>query len=394
MIYSNDSRFESPFTEHGMSSRSTDPIYFEIGGKRCQNSTNSTTSCVSDEEIDKILEFSDYSIYFLDNYFDVMNYKEPIVRYTMEIMGRSSPENKAMNYINFNNVDLQTHDGLVFDNTEQISSYKFIDRVEIVSKRQDDDNGIFFIRLEGLNRPIFLDRTYLMLQEVLANNGGLLNIIFLLAKCINFFYCNFVFKQDLFWKIFRFLIDFKKSGSGLTQLEKVVPKRDIKFINLNENDSSNHDFKLESPSLLQMNKHIGNNQADEPIGKISSHIINNPKNSIIEIRRISFMRFCWLKLKMLILRKKDRLLKIIDKMDDFHKNILNEGNIYKLYIENEKLKLLLFNQDQRVAFEHMKLNYKQILMNKMKDVDMKSLSFRLKENNTKLDQNLLSYLDK
>lgn len=212
-----------------MNSRSADPIYFEVGGKRCQNSSESPIICNSNLEIDKILEDSDYSIQILDNYFDVMNYIEPIVRYTMEIMGRASPLNKAMNYINFNNVELITHDGLVFDTNEQVDSYRFMDRVEIVSKRQgDEDSLIFFLRLEGQNRPIFLDRTYLTLQEVLANNGGLVNILFLFAKFINFFYCNFIVKQDLFWKVFRFLIDFKEDEN--LPIDKMIPKKEIKCI--------------------------------------------------------------------------------------------------------------------------------------------------------------------
>lgn len=114
----------------------------------------------------------------------------------------------------------------------------------------------------------------------------------------------------------------------------------------------------------------------------------------MEIRKISFLTFYWLKLKMFILRRKDRLLKIIDKMEDFHKNILNETSIYKLYIENEKLKLFLFNEDQRMAFEHIKLNYKTIFLAKEKDLDLKKLSMKLKQNDTRLDHNLLSYIEK
>lgn len=120
----------------------------------------------------------------------------------------------------------------------------------------------------------------------------------------------------------------------------------------------------------------------------------NPKAALMEIRKISFLTFYWLKLKMFILRRKDRLLKIIDKMEDFHKNILNETSIYKLYIENEKLKLFLFNEDQRMAFEHIKLNYKTIFLTKAKDLDLKKLSLKLKQSDTRLDHNLLSYIDK
>lgn len=211
MIYKNDSRFIPPYTEHGMACRSQDPIHFEIGARRCQNSTDNPFVCISNEKMDRLFQMSNYRIQFVDNYFNVMNYEQPIVRYVMEIMGGASSDTSASNYINFNNVDMVTHDGYIFDQTNEISSYKFADRVEIVSKIQSLSDKIFFLRLEGQNQIITLDRTYITLQEILANIGGLVKILFLIAKFLNYFHNNFLVKQELFWKVLRSLIDFKRN---------------------------------------------------------------------------------------------------------------------------------------------------------------------------------------
>lgn len=225
VVYKNDSRFLPPYTEHGMNSRSKDPIYFEVGGTRCRNSSNNPVICLPNDEIDKLLQWSNYRIHFFDNYFDIMNYEEPVVKYIMEIRGAASESTTASNYINFVNVDLLTHDGLIFDNTKQISSYKFLDRVEIVSKilKEEEREMIFFFRLEGQNHPTLYDRTYSTLQEILANIGGLVKILFLMAQIVNNIYNSYVIRRDLFWKVFRHLVDFKKDKT--VSLKKRFPEK-------------------------------------------------------------------------------------------------------------------------------------------------------------------------
>lgn len=208
-----------------MVSRNQDPIYFEVGARRCVNSTANPVVCLPIEEIDRLLQWSNYRIQFIDNYFDVMNYEEPIVKYVMEIMGGTSADTSAENYINFNNVDMITHDGLIFESKSQLTSYKFIDRVEIVSKKQSINDQIFFLRLEGQNRPITMDRTFITLQEVLANIGGLIKILYILARLMNFLHNSFVIKQELFWKVFRNLVDFKRGNNRNEAFEKVIPKK-------------------------------------------------------------------------------------------------------------------------------------------------------------------------
>lgn len=223
VIYRNDSRFLSPYTEHGMNSKSKDPIYFEIGGIRCRNSSDSPIVCLPNSEIDQILEWSNYRILFLDNYFDILNYDEPVVKYLMEIRGAASGSTTASNYINFNNVDLITHDGFIFDRTTQISSYKFVDRVEIISKvlKENEDDIIFFFRLEGQNHISLFDRTYVTLQEILANIGGLVKFLFLMSQLINKIYVNYLIKRDLMWKIFRNLLFMKNEEIISSTKEKL-----------------------------------------------------------------------------------------------------------------------------------------------------------------------------
>ena len=146
----------------------------------------------------------------------------------MEIMGGAGAGMAASNYINFNNVDFVTHDGLIFQNEKRIQSYQFLDRVEIVQSviEGQRDELLFFLRLEGQNNPIIYDRTYITLQEVLANIGGLIKVLFLICKVLNSFYTQVAVKRDLLRKAFRFFVDFRDQNRiDNSQVIKILPKK-------------------------------------------------------------------------------------------------------------------------------------------------------------------------
>ena len=59
----------------------------------------------------------------------------------------------------------------------------------------------FFLRFEVKKSPIVSDRTYITLQEVLANIGGLIKIIMIINKFANSLYSHLNIKRNLL-KIF------------------------------------------------------------------------------------------------------------------------------------------------------------------------------------------------
>ena len=205
-----DPNFITPYTEHGMSSISQDPIFFQVGARRCVNSTENGNSCLSKEVMDSYLYGGYYQIQFLDNYFDALDYDSPRTKFVEQIAGALGPSQVATNYINFNNVEFVTHDGWLFDRTSSIVSYAFQDRVEIVTSiiGGTNDNEVFFFRLEGQNSPIHYERTYITLQEILANIGGLIKVLFIVAKFLLAIYNRMAIKQDLLVLVFSKFISF------------------------------------------------------------------------------------------------------------------------------------------------------------------------------------------
>ena len=105
-----NSQYIPPFSDHGMGSISQDPIYFEVGASRCQNSSLNNNHCLSDDRVSLMIIGSVYKLIFVDNMFDTNNYDKPLSQFVHHIDGQIGPTNFANNFINIFNVRFQTQD--------------------------------------------------------------------------------------------------------------------------------------------------------------------------------------------------------------------------------------------------------------------------------------------
>lgn len=80
-----------------------------------------------------------------------------------------------------------------------------------------------------------------------------------------------------------------------------------------------------------------------------------------------------MKIKSIFCKEKNSSFKIMENINEMQKKILNEFTIYRLYFENEKMKMLLLNENQRYAFENLKLNYKTVLLSQDRNFDLKHI---------------------
>ena len=99
------------------------------------------------------------------------------------------------------------------------------------------------------------------------------------------------------------------------------------------------------------------------------------------------------KIKKNLFQRKSRINQVLDISSNLNKNIFNEGTIYKMFFEIEKLKLVLFNEDQNMAFEKIKIEYSSLFQKKRK-IDLKSLYSKLIHKNDIISQNLAIILSR
>lgn len=378
LIYKDDPGFMHPYTIHGMGSKKKNPIFFEIGANRCKNTSENHNKCLPKEEISTMLVGSNYRINFVDNMFDTNNYANPISKFVHQIDGQSSPTNFATNYMNFLTIDFRTHDGLVFDNVNELKSYQFNDRVEIVSPILEDGPNmgrVFMFRLGLQNTPKVYERYYIRVQEVMGCAGGVLKFLFFAANILN--------------SMMTFINDRKT-------LLKSVFSNYIMFYPVNEIKSASANFiqsKNQSGFVNKIFKKI-KEKSNEAANSLETDKQQNKVNvAFDESMDISLPSFIAKSFKKGMSKKDDAVLNSLDISNYLRKNILNEKTLYRLFFEMEKLKLVLFNKNQIDAFNFLKLELSDL--NKMANSKPINLDlYRLQKSEEKIDKTLFKLIER
>ena len=102
-------------------------------------------------------------------------------------------------------------------------------------------------------------------------------------------------------------------------------------------------------------------------------------------KNMNCLTFYWRKLKNLLFSK-DQAIDKLDKVMRLQKKIMNEFTIYKLYFEMQKLKNILLDENQRAAFEVIKLDYGG-LEKEARFLDWKSLKTKVAMNLSSMSEN-------
>ena len=214
----NNNNFKWPSIEHGMSSKN--PTYYGIIIEKCKNDNLRTisgkASCENNEKIDNYIFSQVISIYLIDHYSDVLNYKKPFTKYLYSISNMLFPKYFTVNNINFNPSIIKTNNGIILDNTVEELSYFFSqnekvtmdEEIEITDEEgnelyNENDNKLY--KSTGIvssyyfwmqNRLQYYERNYKKLQDILSNIGGLSRIVLLVAIFINKLVYHYIILLD------------------------------------------------------------------------------------------------------------------------------------------------------------------------------------------------------
>ena len=138
--------FKWPLIAHGMSNPNY--TFYGLIIEKCKNDNLRKLSgfgpCKSKEEIDNYILSSVVVLEFIDHYPDVLNYKEPFIKYFYSLSNLLYPKSFTVNHINFNPALIKTHNGIFLDNIIEELSYLF-DQNEKVSMDEEiemkENNG-------------------------------------------------------------------------------------------------------------------------------------------------------------------------------------------------------------------------------------------------------------
>ena len=162
--------------------------------EKCRNETFNN-KCKSSDEINKYLKTKYFAFYFIDQFIDSRNYKNPLIKYSYKLSNAFFPDSFTVNHLNFNPVIIKSHRGILFDDIDILKSYQFTQNEKIVMNM--GETGIIASSYFWIQNVIFYyERIYDRLQDLMRDIGGFGGFINLFAQLLNYFMSKFIILLD------------------------------------------------------------------------------------------------------------------------------------------------------------------------------------------------------
>jgi hypothetical protein len=189
----------------------------------CRNQTSNNT-CLPQDEIDKYMKGAYFSVRFINYLIDTKNFTNPFSKMLdNDFFVMSNAYYKELN-IYFSNIDIVSDTGFLFENEKQriVQLRNLKEQIDFRTNSNDILRAI--IRLSTV-RNIY-NRKYVKIQRLMADVGGLIKSIFMIAQFIYMFYNTNV--------LFEYMINIGNDS------DSIVEKRNINTIKFTEVEPSSY----------------------------------------------------------------------------------------------------------------------------------------------------------
>ena len=171
--------------------------------RKCTNFSN-YNNCLNQEEIDKYLQSGYVDIFMTDKMIVPKDFKNPTKIYGKNIFDSINGKEYMDYWIYLKRLEVQTDEGIIFEQIAKTSVISF-EKTSTMKYSLLDETFLQVILRISINKDIY-DRTYMKLQEALANVGGMVKIIFTIGEILNYLtkiilYRNYIlqfFNMDYF----------------------------------------------------------------------------------------------------------------------------------------------------------------------------------------------------
>ena len=350
-----DPNFNWPILAHG--TFHADQVIYNIFIDKCQDESlkeivGQDQVCNTDAEIAQYFTNSlTTHLYFIDEYIDMLNYKEPNKKFLFKLENNLAQGSCFVNNVNFNPTLIKTQDGYFSDNIKE--------QMSIVYERNDATilnygNNIFTLYRFWLNnREQHYERSYKKIQDVISSMGGIGQCIYIFAKFINYIYNYYVVILDTQNLLLSIQSDKKgqKKEVKKTISHNVFNASYIKFLNQLEIPNSNTNI-----AIYKHKKNIGKTMDNKSKIRIDINNKDNNSNDNKEIKsiqivddkkeQINFFDFLIYKI---LCRKKYSNIKIYE---EFRTRIISEEEFLKTFFNVQSMIKINKNVDKKIMYSY------------------------------------------
>lgn len=267
---------ESLFVSGAFQSPTFDLIQFQF--KICNNSTSQVT-CATPEEIASRVVY--ISFYQSETAVDLKNYSDPISRYRGEYFTTvTANAYREVNYY-LNRLTITTDNGWLTEDIKTENHVQFERVFDLFSLTQS--NGTFAVfNIRPSTTTKVYSRSYLKIQDVIAQVSGILSVSFIVLFMILLPYTWIKFYQSLINGLFNAQVEAPKKKSDLIQVYRKAKREHIKY-------KKNMSIKDNQPHTSVRNDGIKTNL--QPKSKPKPQIFNDIKRKLKESPRLNVIHY-------------------------------------------------------------------------------------------------------
>ena len=259
--------------------------WVQIEARPCSNSTrikaNNTKLCAPQSEINNVLKGMTMSIDWKDSYIDNNNIPNPGNSLLRGMTLKLSLMLSKTIFMRFAKVIYETDIGYVFED-KILQEYYTIDNIEKDFGIIEENNVYVRIILSNSNYEYIYKRKFLKLQNLLADLGGMIKGILIIAVLINEYFLRHLFLYHLIESIFEF-----KSNGGPSIIKEsqnnieIFNSSNIRINNIQVsstnaiNSSNNIPTRILPNNVFKYNEPHNNN--NNTLGRADNN--NNPTNN-------------------------------------------------------------------------------------------------------------------
>ena len=341
MINFKEENFPYPKLQNNLNNKHI--FYYGIIIKECENySSFNNNSCYDLEKIHEIAFSKDRKLTFnyFSYYFDIDNYKKPIISQINKIIFNYNPYFIIKNEINLIQTILHTSDGIFFDNNKEL---KVINVDNYVIQNSQNLLNIIgeIIEIKMTNKIEIYHRIYKKFQDIIGAIDGMMDLFILLLQIINeFFYHDFRLIND-FNEVIKKKVEKIKTNQDLYQTPSFNLNSQI-YLNNFVNEKKLQKFSNQNMPIVKnlffQTKTINN------ITNTNNKLFNNSFNDYEKKIAKNFQTFSWIQyMKSVLICFKKKKYRYYNKILLLRKKILSEERLLKNYWNIKKMNKGLFD---------------------------------------------------
>ncbi len=244
--------------------------YVNINFTKCENSTEKNLNknyCKSENEINEILNGGSIGLFFPDNSFNQRNYKNPYKSYVKNLYQGFSINNFEDISLYIKLVEIITDTGYFFDDKKSIffSSYDYMKNNIIYFQ---NINNFLSLSINVSTKREIYRRSYIKLQTIISNVGGMLKIVLLIGEYSVYFIRMLLYKN--------YILEFFNLDESVIRLKEVRKKYQLK---------GNHSIKNHFESIFSNFSNFDNASSNNNIN-IKYNVSYDNKGNNIKLRII------------------------------------------------------------------------------------------------------------